>query len=79
MNATRPPRPVCEVDRAYLDLIPRPRSETVGAASLCSPEVPELREYPAAPAGARNYVLCNGHLTDLLDEQARTRQSTVTV
>ena len=70
-RAVRPPRPVCEVDRAYRDLIGRPRSDTLGGGNPCSPEVPEAREYPAPRPAGKNYILCNGHLRDLFDEQAR--------
>ena len=78
MNANRPPRPSCEFERAYRDLVPLsapPRPE-----AACSPETPELREYPLPPEGGRRYSLCNGHLSDLFDARDRsTRPSKVPV
>ena len=71
MDAGGPTRPVCEVDRAFRELLGRPQSSTPEAASVCSPEPPELRVYPAARTPASNYVLCNGHLRDLFDELAQ--------
>jgi len=68
MAAPRPPRPVCEVDRAFRELLGHPRSDTREAASLCSPEPPVVRDYPATPVPGAAYVLCNGHLRDLFDE-----------
>jgi hypothetical protein len=72
-RGSRPPRPVCEVDRAYRDLVGHPPAETIGGSNACSPEPPEPRDFPAAPAGEKSYVLCNGHLRDLFAEQARAR------
>lgn len=74
MTPGRPNRPVCEVDRAFLELLGRPRSDTPEASSLCSTETPEPREYPASPIPGRPYVLCNGHLRDLFDELARAQR-----
>ncbi len=71
MAVGRPNRPGCEIDRAFLELLGRPRSDTPEASSLCSVEPPEPREYPASPIPGRAYVLCNGHLRDLFDELAR--------
>ncbi|MFY9716985.1 MAG: hypothetical protein WAK40_03505 [Thermoplasmata archaeon] len=71
MIPTRAARPVCEVDRAYRELIGRPPAETTGGSNACSPEAPEPRSFPAAPAGEKEYILCNGHLRDLFDEQAK--------
>ncbi len=79
MAAPRPPRPVCEVDRAFLELVGRPRSETSAASSVCSPEPPELRPFPVPRVGAREYILCNGHITDLFDELARAKGPRPTV
>lgn len=62
-------RPSCEFERAYRDLVPL--SPTPQPESACSPEVPELREYPLPPNGGRRYALCNGHLTDLFDARDR--------
>jgi hypothetical protein len=65
------PRPKCEADRAYRELIGHPPNETVGGSTLCSPEPPEPRDYPPPPAGSPKFVLCNGHLRDLFAELAR--------
>lgn len=73
MTAGRPNRPMCEVDRAFLELLARPRSDTAEASSRCSAEPPEPREYPASPFPGRVYVLCNGHLRDLFEELARVQ------
>jgi len=77
MSANRAPRPVCEIDRAYRELIGRPRSESTGTSNPCSPEPPEVRDYPASLLQGRNYFLCNGHLRDLFDELGRTPAPTV--
>jgi hypothetical protein len=59
-----PVRP-CEFERAYAELItPRSRRPR-GPVAECSPEGPEDRAYPGAPAGSPPYSLCNGHLRDL--------------
>ncbi|HTP54965.1 MAG TPA: hypothetical protein VML94_08440 [Thermoplasmata archaeon] len=71
MLPSRAARPVCEVDRAYRELIGRSPAETSGGSNPCSPEAPEPRSFPAARAGEKQYVLCNGHLRDLFDEQAK--------
>ena len=71
MGASRNLRPACEFDRAYHELIGASRPEAGGAASPCSPETPEVRDYPAPRTGAAPYVLCNGHLRDLFDAQSR--------
>ena len=71
MSATRTPRPVCEVERAYRELVGRASAETPAGAHPCSPEPAEVREYPLSPSGGPRYVLCNGHLRDLFDEIAR--------
>ncbi len=71
MIPTRAARPICEADRAYRDLIGHLSSETRGGVTICSPEPPEARDFPEPPAGSPKYVLCNGHLRDLFDEQAR--------
>jgi hypothetical protein len=73
MSGVRAPRPTCEVDRAYRELLGRPRSATAEADHPCSPEPPEARDYPAPAPGGKNLVLCNGHLRDLFEEQARAR------
>ncbi|MGB6501181.1 MAG: hypothetical protein WBG19_07270 [Thermoplasmata archaeon] len=71
MPPTPSGRPVCEVQRAYRDLIGRAPAETHGGANPCSPEAPELRSFPVAPTGGAEYTLCNGHLRDLFDELSR--------
>ena len=68
IRSGRPAKPVCEVDRAYRELLGRDRADTAGASSTCSPETPEARDYPSPRAGEPNYFLCNGHLRDLFDE-----------
>ncbi len=73
MIPVRAARPVCEVDRANRELIGRAPADTVGGSNACSPEAPEPREFPAPRVGTKNFVLCNGHLRDLFDEQARLR------
>jgi hypothetical protein len=70
---TRPSRAVCDVDRAYRELVGHPRAGTVEGANVCSPEPPEPRDYPASPAAGAKYTLCNGHLRDLFDELGRSR------
>ncbi|MCI4339908.1 MAG: hypothetical protein L3J73_01380 [Thermoplasmata archaeon] len=77
MMPARAARPACEAERAYRDLIGRPSSDTRGGANACSPEVPEARDFPAPPPGGSKYILCNGHLRDLFDEQARAAPSAV--
>ena len=77
MSGARAPRPVCEADRAYRALLGRPLSDMPGPASICSPETPEARDYPAPAPGQARFVLCNGHLRDLFDEQARARSPAV--
>lgn len=69
-GAARVPRPVCEYDRAYRELI----GKAVAPLPLtaCSPETPEVREYPPPPSGGRQYALCNGHLSDLFDARKRS-------
>jgi hypothetical protein len=73
MSGARAPRPVCDADRAYRDLLGHPRTEIAGSISVCSPEIPEVRDYPAPVRGGARFVLCNGHLRDLFDELARSR------
>ena len=63
-------RQKCEVDRAFRELLGHPRTIPSGTESLCSPEAPELRDYPAPPVPGKGYALCNGHLRDLFDELA---------
>ena len=70
MSATRIVRPSCEFERAYRDLVPLSATRLPDAA--CSPETPELRDYPLPPDGGPKYALCNGHLTDLFDAQERS-------
>ncbi|MCI4369885.1 MAG: hypothetical protein L3J81_00985 [Thermoplasmata archaeon] len=67
------PRPVCEVERAYRELVGHGRAGTRDGTSACSPEIPEERSFPAPPDHGTPYTLCNGHLRDLFDEQALAR------
>jgi hypothetical protein len=76
MVAGGPRRPVCEVDRAYRELLGRVRAGTKDAESRCSPEPPVARDYPASRPPGGEYVLCNGHLRDLFDELALPPQPT---
>lgn len=68
MPASRAPRPACDYERAYRELV---GGSPVPPARPCSPEVPEPRAYPAPPAGSTGYALCNGHLSDLFDARER--------
>jgi hypothetical protein len=70
MVAGQPTRPLCEVDRAFHELLGRHLSATTETRPLCSPETPAAREYPPARSPGASYVLCNGHLRDLFDELA---------
>jgi len=73
MGAPRPARPVCEAPRAYRELLHRPAADAAGPTTECSPEPPEVRDYPAPKGDGARFVLCNGHLRDLFAEQDRER------
>jgi hypothetical protein len=74
----RPPA-VCEVARAFGDLVGRPWNEPGGGPNACSPDTPESRDFPANPTGGAKYALCNAHLRDLFEAMGpRTLASPVT-
>lgn len=76
MPLVRSPLPVCEYDKAYRELVSAPPSSPPPARSPCSPEPPEARAYPPPPSGGPEYVLCNGHLSDLFDARDRATRPT---
>lgn len=71
------PRP-CEVARAFQELLGRSWPGPGDVVAGCSPEPPEIRDFPIPKRPGGNYVLCNGHLRDVLDAigRARSRPST---
>jgi hypothetical protein len=69
-----PGRP-CEFERAYADLIAPRLRHVRPAVGACSPEGPEERPFPPAPAGSPAYSLCNGHLRDLFSLLADVRSA----
>ena len=71
MSAGRAGRPSCEYDRAYKELVSTLEPLAQRSPTPCSPEVPEVRDYPPPPAGRPSYVLCNGHLSDLFTARER--------
>ena len=76
MALSRGPRPLCEFDRAYRELVSELPTSPARVRSPCSPEPPEGRAYPPPPSGGPNYVLCNGHLSDLFDARDRAMHPT---
>ena len=60
-------RQPCDVVRAFHELLGRPWPGPRGDAAGCSPDSPELRDFPAPKRSGENYALCNGHLRDLFD------------
>lgn len=78
MSVIRPPPPPCEYDRACRELIPGSSAAAGRPQAPCSPEPPELRDYPPAPAGSPPFRLCNGHLSDLFDAQERASHHAAT-
>lgn len=79
MVANRIARPACEFNRAFRELVGIPPTGPEPPMTPCSPETPEARDYPAPPAGAGKFVLCNGHLSDLFDARNRAARPIVRV
>jgi|GEM_PF-6978223 len=70
------PAKTCEFTRAVGELL----GPVVGAPprSACSPEPPEVRDYPPPRPGSPRYQLCNGHLRDLYEALERSREAVPT-
>ena len=73
----RPPRLLvrrtCDFDRALADLGTPSEDIPKFARQACSPEEPEIHDYPGPPPGGSPYALCNGHIRDLFQLLADRR------